>query len=149
MDREDKPLGRVADSDGRYCGQIVYREVLGQYYSKFVPPKGSPKRFPVLGDYNIMVRQIRAWVQAESLHWLTEVPRDFDSDILRSAFDRSGLTQKQLAEAVGITQPSVSALLRGTATLRKNRLHVIERICDCLGLMPSDLGQSLEAASRL
>jgi DNA-binding Xre family transcriptional regulator len=132
-------LGELVDSNGEYEGQVLLREVNGRYHCRFLPVKGRQVAFPSLSDYNALVRHVRGWVRQRGLKWAYEIPTRLDSRSLKRAFEGSALTQIELAKRVGLSQASISGLLRGAVSPRKNRRAVIEKICDALGVMPRDI----------
>ncbi|MGJ6980031.1 helix-turn-helix domain-containing protein [Aestuariimicrobium soli] len=50
-------------------------------------------------------------------------PLNHEPEALRYALDKSGLTQKQLAEAVGCSQSLVSEMLAGTRNAKPGQGH--------------------------
>lgn len=60
------------------------------------------------------------------------------SDRLREARKRSGLTQMQIAEKLGITAQSYSQYETGK---RQPKAETLKRIADALGVLPGDLRQ--------
>jgi HTH-type transcriptional regulator/antitoxin HigA len=62
------------------------------------------------------------------------MPRSSDADKLRVLLDASGLTQSQLAEKVGIAQPTLSAILNGTRALTKE--HIVA-LASFFGISPA------------
>lgn len=60
--------------------------------------------------------------------------RASESDLLRVLLDASGLTQTQLAEKVGIAQPTLSAILGGTRALTKE--HIVA-LANHFGVSPA------------
>jgi HTH-type transcriptional regulator/antitoxin HigA len=51
-----------------------------------------------------------------------------EADVLRALMEANGLSQSRLARAVGISQSTLSAVLRGSRTLTKDQVVKLSRI---------------------
>lgn len=73
---------------------------------------------------------------------LAAIVADFDvqeltfSERLRSVLDESGMTQQELADAVGLRQSAIANILSRNC---RPQQRTVKKIADALGLQPSDL----------
>ena len=66
--------------------------------------------------------------------------------ILREARKSADLTQEKLAFKAGLDRTYISLMERGQ---RSPTLDVLLRLCDALGVLPSDLMKKLEATAKI
>ncbi len=62
---------------------------------------------------------------------------------LKMMLDKKGITQEQLAEAVGVSQPMISYFIRG---YKDPSVAVLKRMADYLGVSMDDLVSADEMA---
>ena len=53
------------------------------------------------------------------------------SDIIKTMIDNSGLSQRDLAKKIGVTEASISRYLKGEREPKFNTLIMIARACNC------------------
>ena len=61
----------------------------------------------------------------ESTH--VEIPAGSEADVVRALMESNGLSQTRLAERVGISQSTISAVLNGTRSLTKEQVITLAR----------------------
>jgi transcriptional regulator with XRE-family HTH domain len=66
--------------------------------------------------------------------------------VLKEAREAAGLTQEKLAFRAGLDRTYISLMERG---LRSPTLDVLLRLCEALGILPSELMKQLEIASKI
>ena len=66
--------------------------------------------------------------------------------VLKEARQKAGLTQEKLAFKADLDRTYISLMERGQ---RSPTLDVLLRLCDALGVLPSDLMKKLEATAKI
>lgn len=77
---------------------------------------------------------------------LRDVRRQALGEALAAARQRAGLTQGELAEASGVSRPTISRLEQGTSSISSDRLWELAIAC---GTTPAALFEAAQADERI